>query len=463
MCLGMYDDPEVNDIAMNAQMKSFPDQYSTLFHPMQASGVNVQTTKAYNRSAREDDEMSVMSMRSSATRYVPEEEYTQLKPEHPDFKKALEAGTQNKKTWEKLTVHLRKAFKDRDDLHDNAILDQYRELEKNLTYSLNLVAFNSKSFIPRFANRICQKNVWVQTSAIVSPSTAHLGIPEFPLVPKKDNLGHTAFGSYTDYAQGFEIPRSTTLAGKLENTYVIEVRIGKVFNRLPYAVGVTLCHTSNGKELDFNDPSSYSVTMNTNYHFQIPPHYNSYGAKEEVIYKNSNDINDPYGREYSWLVPDEKVIKTGLKIYDEHYLAHIMHPVVRWTFEHANEYPQFVLPEKYVSDEKDKAFMYKIPQKQAHFAIKKLKQMLEQKLPIIDLKTARVKFEIAEKNPPSYPDRPLADDLLGNKSIGFQLSFTYLFRDFQGGVPVPQQQELQKLDEEDEENEDTEENEEELE
>jgi hypothetical protein len=249
----------------------------------------------------------------------------------------------------------------------------------NCAFSKSMIESKMSAYVPYHATRIHDTILYVEQVGTLK----NTNMPYYQWEP---NNKVEAFGSRTDYAQGLTVEIATEKAGNLSNVYIIEKVIKGLKSNFPVAIGVRFGEFTASKEFrpygNQKMYSNHSPDQSPTFHLIIPP----FGSIPEMqVYRSTSDVNNTYGKNYTYLTEKEADITKGCHPGQKHQLVPVQSPIMEWIYESSNFAK---MPEK--SQDHEGYFM--VPQAMYRQAVEALKVQTQAYIPVKDLTMFAIRF-----------------------------------------------------------------------
>lgn len=359
---------------------------------------------------------------------------------------SAEQREMRKKTWEEFAQNYNtvEAAKQSNSDYVAAVNARGEEEHANYVFSANLIDRTLGAYVPYYSTGIHDAILRVEITG-TSLDPAMIWKPEDPV---------KAFGSYTKYEQGTEVPIALQKSGKLANTYLIRSEIGSIISEFPFSIGVEIGHYGSLGEgqvasgfVPWSGKKYYCNNGIKEFHYVIPPYYRGDGLLP--IYRSTAEVNNEYGLEYTYLTDDYKSVTKDVKYVDDMVIVPVNSPLLRWLYMESN-----VLDTELGTEYKDKEGYRKITKPVFNKAVRAIQDRVRSMLPVRDFGNFRVQFTPLMDSPVSqfcmkkaeflrdkeyetkFGQVPRAsearDEMLKNKATYFlicDLHFLIMFRD----------------------------------
>ncbi len=219
------------------------------------------------------------------------------------------------------------------------------EQEQHANFSDNLIKLKCNSYIPTHIQRINIAKFYGEVGVKTSLNANEI----YEFKPKDPQI---TFGSLTDYMQGDYLPPSNEgFMGDLKNIYMFEYDMVYVRSDFPVAlavlVGENIGKDSTGKAA-FVPYEGAGCSVNSDYylhnkkvdrvHAIIPPKFD-HAVNRFRLFRSTIDINDPFGAQFPFLIPDAASIRAGcIEMPNNQIMVPKLNPTIRWIWDNAHLY-----------------------------------------------------------------------------------------------------------------------------
>jgi len=316
----------------------------------------------------------------------------------------------------------------RDERYQIALTQRKTELDHQITHAETILNLKDHCYIPEYANRLEETRFQLEPNyGYFNGSTR----PQFEPISFVSSFGSsfdesalTAFGSHKNYAQGINIEYSAERRGKLDNAYVVEMSISEIVNNTGYAVGITLCHgnfeaLSNGLSgpddpalVPFTDTQEYSPYTGKRYHYIARP-----GQRDAstVVFRSDENINAEYSRNYPDITSAEADLTKGRIDYGSKFAFPVNSPIIAHVIRTLPLHPNWEKPTRIESESKELNGLYSVKKEMCKLALQEIQEIIDQTLPITDLRTIHMKAEPTKINEAWEEEKSLHSDFEKDK------------------------------------------------
>lgn len=280
-------------------------------------------------------------------------------------------------------------------------IKQVQRIQDNMEFSQFFLKRATAACVPSFCTRLHHAYVHIEMCGEDRAGS---------VLDWKPMNAQTTFGSYMDWAQGHNIPHSSTREGNLQNTYLIQASLKHVRSTYPCAVAVLLGEApqstnagtrdrfkpyNNRKwQTDIGASAQLAHEDPTAFHVIIPPNYT--GEENLVAYSSRYEINDPMAMDFPNLTADKEAIMANtMHVKANNTRAAGFHfvrkddAILRHIFLHGN----YILPgDMPTLDQNTQGGTYKVKASVYEKAVDDLSANIEAKYPVRNLEQFKIRM-----------------------------------------------------------------------